>query len=543
MTKYVFITGGVVSSLGKGISAASLGAILESRNLKVTIIKLDPYINVDPGTMSPFQHGEVFVTEDGAETDLDLGHYERFISSKMTKKNNFTTGQVYDAVIKKERRGEYLGKTVQVIPHITDQIKSNIRDGANNVDIMIVEVGGTVGDIESLPFLEAIRQMGFEEGKENTCYIHLTLLPWLSSAGELKTKPTQHSVKELREIGIQPDVLLCRSEKKLPPEEKDKIALFTNVSKNAVISVVDADSIYRIPIMLHKQLLDQIVCEKLNIKPKKANLKQWDKITRLLDQSSQTINLAFVGKYIDLTESYKSLTEALIHAGIHNNAKINIHFFDSEDIQKNSIAPLKKMDAILIPGGFGKRGTEGKMKAIQFARENKVPFLGICLGMQLAISEYARNVVGLKKANSTEFNAKTPHPVVALISEWKTQDGKIQLRDEASDLGGTMRLGAQKSRIKKNTLAYDIYGDFVNERHRHRYEVNNNYVKALVKAGLTISSRTSREKLCEIVELPRKNHPWFLGCQFHPEFTSNPKDSHPLFLSFLKSALQFKKGK
>ncbi|MBT4182782.1 MAG: CTP synthase [Nitrosomonadales bacterium] len=543
MTKYVFITGGVVSSLGKGISAASLGAILESRNLKVTIIKLDPYINVDPGTMSPFQHGEVFVTEDGAETDLDLGHYERFISSKMTKKNNFTTGQVYDAVIKKERRGEYLGKTVQVIPHITDQIKSNIRDGANNVDIMIVEVGGTVGDIESLPFLEAIRQMGFEEGKENTCYIHLTLLPWLSSAGELKTKPTQHSVKELREIGIQPDVLLCRSEKKLPPEEKDKIALFTNVSKNAVISVVDADSIYRIPIMLHKQLLDQIVCEKLNIKPKKANLKQWDKITRLLDQSSQTINLAFVGKYIDLTESYKSLTEALIHAGIHNNAKINIHFFDSEDIQKKSIAPLKKMDAILIPGGFGKRGTEGKMKAIQFARENKVPFLGICLGMQLAITEYARNVVGLKKANSTEFNAKTPHPVVALISEWKTQDGKIQLRDEASDLGGTMRLGAQKSRIKKNTLAYDIYGDFVNERHRHRYEVNNNYVKALVKAGLTISSRTSREKLCEIVELPRKNHPWFLGCQFHPEFTSNPKDSHPLFLSFLKSALQFKKGK
>jgi len=543
MTKYVFITGGVVSSLGKGISAASLGAILESRNLKVTIIKLDPYINVDPGTMSPFQHGEVFVTEDGAETDLDLGHYERFISSKMTKKNNFTTGQVYDAVIKKERRGEYLGKTVQVIPHITDQIKSNIRDGANNVDIMIVEVGGTVGDIESLPFLEAIRQMGFEEGKENTCYIHLTLLPWLSSAGELKTKPTQHSVKELREIGIQPDVLLCRSEKKLPPEEKDKIALFTNVSKNAVISVVDADSIYRIPIMLHKQLLDQIVCEKLNIKPKKANLKQWDKITRLLDQSSQTINLAFVGKYIDLTESYKSLTEALIHAGIHNNAKINIHFFDSEDIQKNSIAPLKKMDAILIPGGFGKRGTEGKMKAIQFARENKVPFLGICLGMQLAITEYARNVVGLKKANSTEFNAKTPHPVVALISEWKTLDGKIQLRDEASDLGGTMRLGAQKSRIKKNTLAYDIYGDFVNERHRHRYEVNNNYVKALVKAGLTISSRTSREKLCEIVELPRKNHPWFLGCQFHPEFTSNPKDSHPLFLSFLKSALQFKKGK
>ena len=542
MTKYVFITGGVVSSLGKGISAASLGAILESRNLKVTIIKLDPYINVDPGTMSPFQHGEVFVTEDGAETDLDLGHYERFVSSKMTKKNNFTTGQVYDAVIKKERRGEYLGKTVQVIPHITDQIKSNIRDGSKDADIVIVEVGGTVGDIESLPFLEAIRQMGFEEGKENTCYIHLTLLPWLSSAGELKTKPTQHSVKELREIGIQPDILLCRSEKKLPPEEKDKIALFTNVSKKAVISVVDSDSIYRIPVMLHKQLIDQIVCEKLNIKPRKANLRQWEKITKLLDESSQTINLAFVGKYIDLTESYKSLTEALIHAGIHNSAKINIHFFDSEDIQKKGIAPLKKMDAILIPGGFGKRGTEGKIKAIQFARESKVPFLGICLGMQLAITEYARNVVDLKKANSTEFNPKTPHPVVALISEWKTKDGKIEHRDEASDLGGTMRLGAQKSRIKKNTLAYDIYGDYVNERHRHRYEVNNNYVKAFVKAGLTISSRTSREKLCEIVELPKKSHPWFLGCQFHPEFTSNPKDAHPLFLSFLKAALQFKKG-
>ena len=543
MTKYVFITGGVVSSLGKGISAASLGAILESRNLKVTFIKLDPYINVDPGTMSPFQHGEVFVTEDGAETDLDLGHYERFVSSKMTKKNNFTTGQVYDAVIKKERRGEYLGKTVQVIPHITDQIKSNIHDGAKDADIVIVEVGGTVGDIESLPFLEAIRQMGFEEGKENTCYIHLTLLPWLSSAGELKTKPTQHSVKELREIGIQPDILLCRSEKKLPLEEKDKIALFTNVPKKAVISVVDADSIYRIPVMLHKQLIDQIVCEKLNIKPRKANLKQWEQITKLLDQSIQIINLAFVGKYIDLTESYKSLTEALIHAGIHNSSKINIHFFDSEDIQKKGIAPLKRMDAILIPGGFGKRGTEGKMKAIQFARESKVPFLGICLGMQLAIAEYARNVVGLKKANSTEFNSKTPHPVVALISEWKTKDGKIQHRSEASQLGGTMRLGAQKSRIKKNTLAFDIYGGYVNERHRHRYEVNNNYVKELIMAGLTVSSRTTREKLCEIVELPKKSHPWFLGCQFHPEFTSNPKDAHPLFLSFLKAAIQFKKGK
>ena len=541
--KYIFVTGGVTSSLGKGIISASLARLLQAQGLNVSIQKLDPYINVDPGTLNPYEHGECYVTEDGAETDLDLGHYERFVSSKMTKKNNFTTGQVYDAVIKKERRGEYLGKTVQVIPHITDQIKSNIRDGSKNADIVIVEVGGTVGDIESLPFLEAIRQMGFEEGKENTCYIHLTLLPWLSSAGELKTKPTQHSVKELREIGIQPDILLCRSEKKLPSEEKDKIALFTNVSKKAVISVVDSDSIYRIPVMLHKQLIDQIVCEKLNIKPRKANLRQWEKITKLLDESSQLINLAFVGKYIDLTESYKSLTEALIHSGIHNSAKINIHFFDSEDIQKKGIAPLKKMDAILIPGGFGKRGTEGKIKAIQFARESKVPFLGICLGMQLAITEYARNVVNLKKANSTEFNPKTPHPVVALISEWKTQDGKIEHRDEASELGGTMRLGAQKSRIKKNTLAYDIYGDYVNERHRHRYEVNNNYVKALSNAGLTISSRTSREKLCEIVELPKKSHPWFLGCQFHPEFTSNPKDAHPLFLSFLKAALQFKKGK
>ena len=543
MARFIFVTGGVVSSLGKGLSSASLAYLLQSRGFNVRLRKLDPYLNVDPGTMSPFQHGEVFVTEDGAETDLDLGHYERFVSSKMTKKNNFTTGQVYDAVIKKERRGEYLGKTVQVIPHITDQIKSNIHDGAKDADIVIVEVGGTVGDIESLPFLEAIRQMGFEEGKENTCYIHLTLLPWLSSAGELKTKPTQHSVKELREIGIQPDILLCRSEKKLPLEEKDKIALFTNVPKKAVISVVDADSIYRIPVMLHKQLIDQIVCEKLNIKPRKANLKQWEQITKLLDQSSQTINLAFVGKYIDLTESYKSLTEALIHAGIHNSSKINIHFFDSEDIQKKGIAPLKRMDAILIPGGFGKRGTEGKMKAIQFARESKVPFLGICLGMQLAIAEYARNVVGLKKANSTEFNSKTPHPVVALISEWKTKDGKIQHRSEASQLGGTMRLGVQKSRIKKNTLAFDIYGGYVNERHRHRYEVNNNYVKELIMAGLTVSSRTTREKLCEIVELPKKSHPWFLGCQFHPEFTSNPKDAHPLFLSFLKAAIQFKKGK
>ena len=544
-TKYIFVTGGVTSSLGKGIVAASLAKLLQSQDFSVTIQKFDPYINVDPGTLNPYEHGECFVTDDGAETDLDLGHYERFLNVNTSQANNVTTGRVYQSVIEKERRGEFLGKTVQVIPHITNEIKErmSLLGESNKFDIVITEIGGTVGDIESLPFLEAIRQMGFEEGKENTCYIHLTLLPWLSSAGELKTKPTQHSVKELREIGIQPDILLCRSEKKLPLEEKDKIALFTNVPKKAVISVVDADSIYRIPVMLHKQLIDQIVCEKLNIKPRKANLKQWEQITKLLDQSIQIINLAFVGKYIDLTESYKSLTEALIHAGIHNSSKINIHFFDSEDIQKKGIAPLKRMDAILIPGGFGKRGTEGKMKAIQFARESKVPFLGICLGMQLAIAEYARNVVGLKKANSTEFNSKTPHPVVALISEWKTKDGKIQHRSEASQLGGTMRLGVQKSRIKKNTLAFDIYGGYVNERHRHRYEVNNNYVKELIMAGLTVSSRTTREKLCEIVELPKKSHPWFLGCQFHPEFTSNPKDAHPLFLSFLKAAIQFKKGK
>ena len=435
MTKFVFVTGGVVSSLGKGISAASLGAILESRNLTITMLKLDPYINVDPGTMSPFQHGEVFVTDDGAETDLDLGHYERFISSKMTKKNNFTTGQIYDSVIKKERRGEYLGKTVQVIPHITDEIKLHIREGANNADIAIVEVGGTVGDIESLPFLEAIRQMGVEEGRDNTCYIHLTLLPWINTAGELKTKPTQHSVKELREIGIQPDILLCRSERPIPEEEKQKIALFTNVDPKAVISALDSDSIYRIPVMLHDQSIDDIVCHKLKIKAKKADLSRWKKITTMLDKASETIDLAFVGKYVDLTESYKSLTEAIIHAGLHNNTKVKIHFIDSEDVEKNGVDSLKGMNAILIPGGFGIRGTEGKIRSIQFARENNIPFLGICLGMQLAVVEFARNVAGLKLANSTEFNSNTPHPVIGLITEWQDQSGEIMKRDQHSDLG------------------------------------------------------------------------------------------------------------
>ena len=543
MTKYVFVTGGVVSSLGKGIAAASLGAILESRNLKVTMLKLDPYINVDPGTMSPFQHGEVFVTEDGAETDLDLGHYERFISSKMTKRNNFTTGQIYDSVIKKERRGEYLGKTVQVIPHITDQIKLQIREGAKKADIAIVEVGGTVGDIESLPFLEAIRQMGFEGGRENACYIHLTLLPWIATAGELKTKPTQHSVKELRQIGIQPDIIICRSERPLPEEERQKIALFTNVAPKAVISATDADSIYKIPVMLHAQMIDEIVCHKLKVKAKKANLSQWKKITKLLDKAEFEINIAFVGKYVDLTESYKSLTEAIIHAGIHNNAKVKIHFLDSEDIEKNGVDALTKIDGILIPGGFGRRGTEGKIKAIQFSREHKIPFLGICLGMQLAVVEFARNRAGLDGANSSEFNSKTKYPVVGLITEWQTQDGIIEIRDENSNMGGTMRLGSQKAPIRSKTLAYQIYGKTVNERHRHRYEVNNDYVDQLIKAGLVVSARTPSENLCEIIELPLTEHPWFLGCQFHPEFTSNPKEGHPLFISYLKASLKYQHSK
>ena len=539
MTKYIFVTGGVVSSLGKGISAASLGAILESRHLRVTMIKLDPYINVDPGTMSPFQHGEVFVTNDGAETDLDLGHYERFISSKMSKKNNFTTGQIYDSVIKKERRGEYLGKTVQVIPHITDEIKLNIRNGAKGYDVAIVEVGGTVGDIESLPFLEAIRQMGFEEGKENTCYIHLTLLPWIATAGELKTKPTQHSVKELREIGIQPDILLCRSERQLPEEERAKIALFTNVNPKAVISATDSDSIYKIPMMLHDQKIDDIVCEKFNITAKKPNLNQWKKITELLDKATQKIDIAFVGKYVDLTESYKSLTEALIHAGIHKSTKIKIHFMDSEEIENKGISKLKEIDAILIPGGFGVRGTEGKIKAIQYARENKIPFLGICLGMQLAVVEFARNKANLDGANSTEFSKNPEHPLVALITEWQDESGMTIQRDEDSEMGGTMRLGAQKAPVKKDTLAFSIYGSEVNERHRHRYEVNNGYVDKLIQAGLVVSARTPKENLCEIIELPSTDHPWFFGCQFHPEFTSNPKDAHPLFISFINAAVKF----
>ncbi len=541
MTKYVFVTGGVVSSLGKGIAAASLGAILESRGIKVTMLKLDPYINVDPGTMSPFQHGEVFVTDDGAETDLDLGHYERFISQRMGKRNNFTTGQIYESVIKKERRGEYLGKTVQVIPHITDEIKAHVKRGAEGADVAIVEVGGTVGDIESLPFLEAIRQMGFEEGRTNTCYIHLTLLPWIPTAGELKTKPTQHSVKELREIGIQPDILLCRADRNIPEDERKKIALFTNVAPEAVISAIDADSIYKIPGLLHEQMLDEIVCHKLNILAKAADLSSWDKIAQALANPKHVVNIAFVGKYVDLTESYKSLTEALIHAGIHTQSKVKIHYMDSEEIEKNGTGALKGMDAILVPGGFGKRGTEGKIAAIQYARENKVPYLGICLGMQLAVIEFARHVAGLADANSTEFNPEATHKLIGLIDEWQDASGNIEKRDENSDLGGTMRLGAQSCPIVPNTLAASIYGENVNERHRHRYEVNNHYVDQLKAAGLVVSARTPSEELCEIVELPQSVHPWFVACQFHPEFTSNPRTGHPLFIAYVKAALANKK--
>ncbi|MDR3298989.1 MAG: CTP synthase [Candidatus Accumulibacter sp.] len=537
MTKYVFVTGGVVSSLGKGIAAASLGAILESRGIRVTHLKLDPYINVDPGTMSPFQHGEVFVTEDGAETDLDLGHYERFTSARMSKRNNFTTGQVYDSVLKKERRGEYLGKTVQVIPHITDEIKSKIKAGGEGADVAIIEVGGTVGDIESLPFLEAIRQMGIEEGRSNTCYIHLTLLPYIPTAGELKTKPTQHSVKELREIGIQPDILLCRADRSMPAEERRKIALFCNVMPEAVIECLDADSIYRIPGMLHRQMMDEIVCHKLHILAHAADLSIWDKLVETLAHPRAEVNIGFVGKYVDLTESYKSLIEALNHAGLHTAAKINIHYFDSEDIERDGCGALEAMDGILVPGGFGKRGTEGKIAAINHARTHKIPYLGICLGMQLAVIEYARNEAGLADAHSTELDADTTHPVVALITEWVDREGRIEHRDAQSNLGGTMRLGAQRCPIQPGTLAASIYGVEVNERHRHRYEVNNFYVPRLEAAGLVIPARAPNGNLPEMMELPQDIHPWFIGVQFHPEFTSNPRTGHPLFISFVNAAL------
>ena len=547
MTKYVFVTGGVVSSLGKGIAAASLAAILESRGIKVTNIKLDPYINVDPGTMSPFQHGEVFVTEDGAETDLDLGHYERFSSTRMRKSNNFTTGQIYESVIKKERRGEYLGRTVQVIPHITDEIKAFIARGAQGAEVAIVEIGGTVGDIESLPFLEAIRQMGLELGRDNVCYVHLTLVPYIASAGEIKTKPTQHSVKELREIGIQADALLCRSDRPIPDEERKKIALFTNVTANAVISVWDADSIYKIPYMLHQQMLDEIVCHKLHLLARPADLKSWKRLVEALEHPLHQITIAMVGKYVELTDSYKSLNEALMHAGIHTRSKVTIQYVDSEAIEGEGTGCLAGVDAILVPGGFGARGVEGKIKAIEYARENKVPYLGICLGMQLAVIEYARHKAGLTEANSTEFNPDTPQPVVALITEWLDREGKVEHRDASSDLGGTMRLGAQPADIIPGTQVQRIYqSDVVNERHRHRYEVNNYYLPRIEAAGLKVAARTKVESLCELIELPTEGphaHPWFIGCQFHPEFSSAPRTGHPLFKAFVEAALAYQARK
>jgi len=543
MTKYIFITGGVVSSLGKGIAAASLAAILESRGLKVTMLKLDPYINVDPGTMSPFQHGEVFVTEDGAETDLDLGHYERFISAKMRKANNFTTGQIYDSVIRKERRGEYLGKTVQVIPHITNEIQAFVERGAaashdGKADVAIVEIGGTVGDIESLPFLEAARQMGLRLSRNQVAYVHLTLVPYIATAGELKTKPTQHSVQKLREIGIFPTALICRADRPIPDDERAKISLFSNVREEAVISMWDVDSIYKVPQMLNLQGLDRIVCEELGLDLPPADLSVWAKLVTALENPQHQITIGMVGKYVDLTESYKSLIEALRHAGIHTQTRVNIEYIDSEALETTSMQGLEHFDAILVPGGFGKRGTEGKISAIRFARENKVPYLGICLGMQLAVIEYARHVAGMSDANSTEFNLESEHPVVALITEWRDRDGKVETRSNDSDLGGTMRLGSQRCPIKSGTLAQRIYGDEVNERHRHRYEVNNHYVPALEKSGLIISARTPSENLPEIMELPQTMHPWFVGVQFHPEFTSTPRTGHPLFKAFVEAALQ-----
>jgi CTP synthase len=545
MIKFVFVTGGVVSSLGKGIAAASLAAILESRGLKVTLLKLDPYINVDPGTMSPFQHGEVFVTDDGAETDLDLGHYERFITARMKKSNNFTTGQIYESVIRKERRGEYLGKTVQVIPHITNEIQEYIKRGAVGFDVAIVEIGGTVGDIESLPFLEAARQMGLRSGRNGTAFVHLTLVPYLVSAGELKTKPTQHSVQKLREIGISPDALLCRADRPIPDDERAKISLFSNVQEDAVISVWDVDTIYKIPQMLHDQGLDAIVCDKLGLTPPPADLSMWNKLVHSLENPKTDITIGMVGKYVDLTESYKSLTEALRHAGIHTECRVNIEYLDSEELEANGTAPLGKYDAILVPGGFGKRGVEGKIAAAKFARENKIPYLGICLGMQVALIEYARNVTGLTKANSTEFEEATEQPVVALINEWQNHDGKVEQRNANSDLGGTMRLGAQTCAIKPGTLAAEIYGSTVTERHRHRYEANNHYLPRIAEAGLVVAARTPTEGLCEIMELPRRGehaHPWYLGVQYHPEFKSTPRDGHPLFISFVKAALAHKEA-
>ncbi len=542
MTKFIFVTGGVVSSLGKGIAAASLAALLESRGLNVTLLKLDPYINVDPGTMSPFQHGEVYVTDDGAETDLDLGHYERFVRTRMKQANNFTAGRVYADVLKKERKGEYLGGTVQVIPHITDNIKSKILLGAGDADIAMVEIGGTVGDIESLPFMEAIRQLAYELGRERALFMHLTLLPYIAVAGELKTKPTQHSVKELRSIGIQPDILICRSDRNLPAAEKAKIALFTNVDEKAVISLRDVDSIYKIPSILHAQGLERLISERFKLPEAEVNLAEWEQVLYAEANPNGEVNIAMVGKYMDLTEAYKSLIESLKHAGLQNRVTINIDYIDAGDIQQKGTCLLEHANAILVPGGFGERGVEGKVKTVQYARENNIPYLGICLGMQVAVIEYARNCANLADAHSTEFAPATPYPVVGLITEWINKDGSVEQRNESSDLGGTMRLGAQPAKLVKGSKIAEIYGsNMINERHRHRYEVNENYVAQLEECGLKISGRSSLNNLVETIELP--NHPWFVAVQFHPEFTSTPRDGHPLFTSFVNAAREFKANK
>jgi CTP synthase len=538
MTRFVFVTGGVVSSLGKGIASASLGAILEARGLKISMVKLDPYINVDPGTMSPFQHGEVFVTADGTEADLDLGHYERFVRMTTGRNSNFTTGRIYERVIAKERRGDYLGATVQVIPHITDEIKYRIRMGAGDADVCMVEIGGTVGDIESLPFLEAIRQMGVELGRNQVLYMHLTLVPIVGGSGEIKTKPTQHSVKELRGIGIQPDILLCRCMHSLPDEQRRKIALFTNVEERAVISGVDADDIYKIPMLLHEEGLDDIVVDKLRLNAPPTELPEWRAVVAAKQNPEAVVDIGMVGKYVQIRDSYISLNEALMHGGIKTRTRVNIHYFESQDIERSGASALQNMDAILVPGGFGDRGIEGKIQAIRFARENNIPYLGICLGMQLAIIEYTRNVAGLKGANSTEFDRATNHPVIALITEWQDLERGQQVRDEKSDLGGSMRLGAQEAKLVPASLARALYGkEAIFERHRHRYEFNNHYLDELTAAGLSFSG-FSADGLVEFIEL--RSHPWFMASQFHPEFTSTPRDGHPLFTGFVRAAREYR---
>ncbi len=535
MTRFIFITGGVVSSLGKGIAAASLGSVLQARGLSVTMVKLDPYINVDPGTMSPFQHGEVYVTDDGAETDLDLGHYERFLRTRMTRNNNYTTGRIYESVIRKERQGDYLGGTVQVIPHITDEIKRCIEQGADGADVALIEIGGTVGDIESLPFLEAIRQMGSELGHERCLFVHLTLVPFVGAAGEMKTKPTQHSVKELRSIGIQPDILLCRAASPIPEEERRKIALFTNVDPRAVISVLDVDNIYKVPEALHGQGLDNIVAEKLRLELPPANLGDWHKVVDTMAHPEGEVTIAMVGKYVNLADAYMSLNESLRHASVQTRRKVNIRYVESEEIERNGAEILSDVDGILVPGGFGERGVEGKIAAARYARENGIPYLGICLGMQVAVIEFARNVAGLEAAHSTEFLTHPQHPVIGLITEWMNEEGLVEMRDEASDLGGTMRLGSQSARLVRDSLVHRIYGkDVISERHRHRYEFNNRYAQVLEEAGMRISGWAKHNELVECVELP--DHPWYLACQFHPEFTSTPRDGHPLFTSFIRAA-------